>query len=76
MKREYIVEAKACEAILSVITDVKPVTVKGESSKSVLFDASMLAQELNRLEAEEGLDKWKLLCNVWVELISYAASHC
>ena len=23
MKREYIVEAKACEAILSVITDVK-----------------------------------------------------
>ena len=50
--------------------------MKGDSSKSVLFDVSKLAQELNRLEAKEGLDKWKLLCRVWVELISYAASHC
>ena len=74
-KRENIVEAKACKVILSVITDVKPMTVKGDRSKSVLFDASMLAQELNRLEADKGLDKWKLLCRVWVELISYAASH-
>ncbi|XVF52252.1 hypothetical protein PTKIN_Ptkin05aG0004200 [Pterospermum kingtungense] len=74
-KKKNIVQAKACEAILSVNTDVKPVTVKGDRSKSVLFDASMLAQELNKLEAE-GLDKWKLMSRMWVELISYAASHC
>ncbi|XWS38828.1 hypothetical protein CRYUN_Cryun19dG0163900 [Craigia yunnanensis] len=73
--RKNTVEAKACESILSVNTDVKPVTVKGDRSKSVLFDASMLAQELNKLEGK-GLDKWKLLSRVWVELISYAASHC
>ncbi|KAL4383784.1 hypothetical protein GQ457_15G007960 [Hibiscus cannabinus] len=75
MKRSGTVEAKACEAILSVTTDVKPEAVKGDRSKSVLFDASMLAQKLNKLE-EEGLDKWKLMARVWVELISYAASHC
>ncbi|XVE65396.1 hypothetical protein DITRI_Ditri07aG0177100 [Diplodiscus trichospermus] len=73
---ENIVEAEACKEILLVTTDVKPVTVKGDRSKSVLFDASMLAQELNRLEEVEGLDKWKLVSRVWVELISYAASHC
>ncbi|KAK6263396.1 hypothetical protein QUC31_009212 [Theobroma cacao] len=67
--------AEACEAIISVNTDVKPVTVKGDRSKSVLFDASMLAKELNVLE-KKGLQKWKLLSRVWVELISYAASHC
>ncbi|EOY25249.1 hypothetical protein QUC31_009187 [Theobroma cacao] len=64
---------KACEEILSVNTDVEPVTVKGDRSKSVLFDASMLAQELKRLERK---DRWKLICRVWVELVSYAASHC
>ncbi|XVE79951.1 hypothetical protein DITRI_Ditri14bG0098600 [Diplodiscus trichospermus] len=34
----------------------------------------MLAQELNWLEAE-GLDKWKLVSRVWMELISSAASQ-
>ncbi|GMJ00218.1 hypothetical protein like AT5G45480 [Hibiscus trionum] len=75
MTNSGTVETKACEAILSVTTDVKPEAVKGDRSKSVVFDASMLAQELNRLE-EKGLDKWKLMARVWVELISYAGSHC
>ncbi|XVF13737.1 hypothetical protein REPUB_Repub08aG0233500 [Reevesia pubescens] len=74
-KRDDILEAKACKAILDVNTDVKPEAVKGDRSKSVLFDASMLAQELNKLEGQ-GLEKWKLMSRVWVELISYAASHC
>ncbi|XVF13711.1 hypothetical protein REPUB_Repub08aG0231000 [Reevesia pubescens] len=63
--------ALVCEEILSVNTDVEPVTVKGDRSKSVLFDASMLAKELEKHE-----DKWKILSRVWVELVSYAASHC
>ncbi|XVE65394.1 hypothetical protein DITRI_Ditri07aG0176900 [Diplodiscus trichospermus] len=76
-KRENIVEAEACKEILSVTTDVKPEAVKGDRSKSVLFDASMLAQELNSLEAaNKDLDKWKLMSRVWVEMISYAASNC
>ncbi|KAK9949551.1 hypothetical protein M0R45_005068 [Rubus argutus] len=63
---------EACKKLLKVDTLVKPVDVKGNISKSVLFDACILAKELKKLE---GL-KWKLISEVWVELLSYAASHC
>ncbi|KAL4602396.1 hypothetical protein ACB092_10G050400 [Castanea dentata] len=63
----------ACEAIRSVDTEVRPVHVKGDRSKSVLFDACMLAKELNKLEEKE---RWKIIIKVWVEMLSYAASHC
>lgn len=66
----------ACRNILSVNTYVKPIEVKGDRSKSVLFDGSMLANELKRLEDDEKEDKWEIISKVWVELISYAASHC
>lgn len=65
-------EKKACESILAVNTDVEPVTVKGDRSKSVLFDACILAKELRQFKEE----KWKILMRVWVEMLSYAASHC
>ncbi|XP_022736040.1 uncharacterized protein LOC111289337 [Durio zibethinus] len=68
-------DKQACTHILSVNTDAGPVNVKGDRSKSVFFEASMLAKELKRM-GEEGEDKWKLLSRVWVELVSYAASHC
>jgi hypothetical protein len=58
--------------IFGVNTEVKPVHVKGDRSKSVLFDACMLAKELDKL----GDEKWKLISKVWVEMLSYAASHC
>ncbi len=62
----------ACEKILGVDTLVKPVHVKGDQSKSVLFDACILAKELEKL----GPDKyWKVISKVWVELLSYAASR-
>ncbi|XP_050264158.1 uncharacterized protein LOC126708407 [Quercus robur] len=66
-------QGKACNAILAVDTEVKPVYVKGDRSKSVLFDASMLAEELEKLEPEL---RWKIIIKVWVEMLSYAASHC
>ncbi|KAI9177833.1 hypothetical protein LWI28_019812 [Acer negundo] len=65
-------EKKACKHIMSVNTDVKPVAMKGDRSKSLLFDASMLAKELQRLEE----DKWKLMSRIWVEMLSFSASHC
>lgn len=65
-------QKKACDCILAVNTDVEPVTVKGDRSKSVLFDACILAKELQKFEEE----KWKILIRVWVEMLSYAASHC
>ncbi|KAH1074875.1 hypothetical protein J1N35_027203 [Gossypium stocksii] len=64
-------DEKACEELLDVRTDVGPQEVKGDRSKSVLFDACMLAKELNKMN-----NKWNIMSKVWVELVSYAASHC
>ncbi|XP_027120544.1 uncharacterized protein [Coffea arabica] len=63
----------ACQKLLNVDTEVKPIYVKGDRSKSVLFDACMLAKELRNLEYDQ---RWEIMSKVWVELLSYAASHC
>ena len=62
---------RGCNEILGVETKIKPIYVKGDRSKSVLFDACMLAKELNELK-----DKWKIMSKVWLEMLSYAATHC
>lgn len=64
---------KACQKLLNVNTDVKPIDVKGDRSKSVLFDACRLAKDLRNLEDNQ---RWEIMSKVWVELLSYAASHC
>ncbi|PKI41528.1 uncharacterized protein LOC116203925 isoform X2 [Punica granatum] len=64
---------QASKYILAVNTSVRPVDVKGDRSKSVLFEASRLAKELNKMEEKK---KWETVSRVWVELLSYAASHC
>ncbi|KAK7830245.1 hypothetical protein CFP56_028417 [Quercus suber] len=61
----------ACAKILQVNTSVKPVHVKGDQSKSVLFDLCILAKEIEHL----GTQKWKVTSKVWVKLLSYAASR-
>ncbi|XP_039158767.1 uncharacterized protein LOC120288721 [Eucalyptus grandis] len=38
----------ACQCLLSVPTEVKPADVKGDKSKSALFDACILAKELGK----------------------------
>ena len=60
-----------CQRILDVDTSLKPAHVKGNLSKSALFDASKLAKELKKL----GPQKWEVMSKVWVELLSYAASR-
>ncbi|CAN6855658.1 unnamed protein product [Brassica oleracea] len=80
---------KASEAILSVTAPAKaePIDVKGDRSKSVLFDGSMLAKELKGLkelpELKDGLKKakgeaymWEVVNKVWAELLCYAATKC
>ncbi|KAL7216895.1 hypothetical protein ACSBR1_028755 [Camellia fascicularis] len=62
---------EVCNALLGVDTVVKPINVKGDS-KSLLFDACMLAKDLNKLKFE---NRWKIMSEVWVELLSYAVSH-
>ncbi|KAL7211989.1 hypothetical protein ACSBR2_014783 [Camellia fascicularis] len=64
---------QACKSILLVNTEVRPVLVKGNRSKSVLFDACLLAEKLEKLEERK---KWVIISKVWVEMLSYAAYRC
>ncbi|KAJ0983637.1 hypothetical protein J5N97_011892 [Dioscorea zingiberensis] len=66
-------EMQACKMLLWVETKVPPVQVKGDRSKSVLFDACILAKTLLGLTVEK---RWKITSAVWVEILCYAASHC
>ncbi|MQM18342.1 hypothetical protein Taro_051331 [Colocasia esculenta] len=65
-------EAEACEMLLLVETKVPPVQVKGDRSKSVLFDACRLAKALMGLKEK----KWGVIGVVWMEMLGYAASNC
>ncbi|XP_010529242.1 PREDICTED: uncharacterized protein LOC104806182 [Tarenaya hassleriana] len=68
--------ANAASVITSVATEVNPMDVKGDRSKSVLFDASMLAKELQHLHSKREENMWEVIGKVWVELLCYAAAHC
>ena len=82
--REFFKERKsitkgnqACEKLLDVKTEISPSEVKGDRSKSVLFDACRLAKSLQSLKTEPGNEKmWEFVGQVWVEMLSYAASQC
>ncbi|XP_071939283.1 uncharacterized protein [Coffea arabica] len=63
----------ACEKLLNVNALVKAIEVKGDRSKSILFDACRLAKDLKKLNDKK---RWAIMSKVWVELLSYAASHC
>ncbi|XP_062115420.1 uncharacterized protein LOC133829677 [Humulus lupulus] len=65
--------AEACDQILSVKPKVRSTGMKGERSKSVLFDACILAQQLQK---EDSSERWKIMSRVWVEMLSYAAIYC
>ncbi|CBI35870.3 unnamed protein product, partial [Vitis vinifera] len=66
---------EACRLLLEVDTEVQPKEVKGDKSKSVLFEACRLAKELKSLNMEMG-EKWMMVSHVWVEMLCHAASHC
>ncbi|GMY04878.1 hypothetical protein FCV25MIE_00116 [Fagus crenata] len=69
---------KACTRLLQVKTNIPPSEVKGDRSKSVLFDACRLAKCLQSLPREnsENDKMWELMSHVWVEMLSYAANQC
>lgn len=64
----------ACDHLLSVDTSVDPKNIKGEKNKSVLFDACVLAKNLKT--NMNGLKRWKIMSEVWIEMLTYAASRC
>ncbi|KAG2244388.1 hypothetical protein Bca52824_093761 [Brassica carinata] len=70
----------ACEAILASYESAEERYENAIEyrSKSVLFQACMLAKELKRIrEIQESNDKmWQVVSKVWVEMLCYAATHC
>ncbi|KAL8128750.1 hypothetical protein V2J09_017905 [Rumex salicifolius] len=73
----------ACRMLLRVNTEVLPSQVKGDRSKSVLFDACRLATSLRAMDrdskdptASHQQRKWEIISKVWVEILGYAAIHC
>lgn len=66
-------ERSAAMMVLEVNAEIAPRDVKGDRSKSVLFDACRLAKSL--LELQPG-KRWRLIRVVWVEMLCYAASNC
>ncbi|XP_058770169.1 uncharacterized protein LOC131643851 [Vicia villosa] len=79
-ERKYMKKrSEVCKMILRVDTTISPSEVKGDRSKSVLFDACRLAKSLQSLETEENWSKeskWEMISNVWVEMLCHAASQC
>ncbi|KAK6911863.1 protein of unknown function DUF4220 [Dillenia turbinata] len=70
---------QACMALFGVSTEIPPKVVKGDRSKSVLFEGCILAKLLQKLETREGWGrerKWEMICDVWVEILCYAAIQC
>ena len=59
--------------ILGVNTEFQPVLLRGDKDKSLLFYGSILAKELEKKLKEK---KLKVMSQVWVEMLAYAASHC
>nr|TKW29974.1 hypothetical protein SEVIR_2G000675v2 [Setaria viridis] len=74
MGKWIIVPDEAREMLLRVNTSLEPWTVKGGRSKSVLFDAVILAKALRGLN-DDGL-MWEVVMRVWVEMLTYAARKC
>ncbi|TVU40207.1 hypothetical protein EJB05_13658, partial [Eragrostis curvula] len=60
--------------LLGVNTSKKPAEVKGDRSKSVLFDAVILAKVLREMGDEEFM--WTLIAKVWREMLTFAAGKC
>ncbi|KAL9239862.1 hypothetical protein vseg_014141 [Gypsophila vaccaria] len=69
-EQEYLEEF--CKNLIEVKAQVRPMIAKGDKSKSVLFDACRLAQQLNMF----GERQWEIISKVWVELLCYAAIRC
>nr|GEX34595.1 hypothetical protein CTI12_AA564490 [Tanacetum cinerariifolium] len=65
---------EACQKLLQVdCTEVWPSEVKGDRSKSALFDGCRLASSLKEMKRK---DMWKITSQVWIEMLAYAATHC
>ncbi|XP_048322441.2 uncharacterized protein LOC107434620 [Ziziphus jujuba] len=76
-RKSKVDKTKACEMLRKVnSTAVEPVKVKGDRSKSVLFEGCRLASQLQQGLQDDKEKKWEMISKVWVEMLAYAASRC
>jgi hypothetical protein len=70
------IDEKQAAAMLSAVrtSNVRPRDVKGDRSKSVLFDACRLAEALRGVESPER--RWRIISGVWAEMLCYSAGKC
>ncbi|XP_076954096.1 uncharacterized protein LOC143628366 [Bidens hawaiensis] len=67
-------KVEACKKLLEVDSlEVLPSKVKGDRCKSALFDGCRLALTLKKMETGR---IWKVMSQVWIEILAYAATHC
>lgn len=64
---------EACEMLLKVDTRLPPSQVKGDRSKSLLFDACRLAQSLRSPQVGE---RWEKITQAWLDILTFAAAQC
>jgi hypothetical protein len=70
-----LTEVQGAEMLSAVQTNnIRPRDVKGDRSKSVLFDACRLAEVLRSLHPQA--KRWRVISGVWVEMLCYAAGKC
>ncbi|XP_057977218.1 uncharacterized protein LOC131164215 [Malania oleifera] len=72
--------SNARKSLLQVSTEhFEPCSMKGDRSKSALFDGCRLAKLLESLIMEDGFHnetKWEMISQVWVKMLSFAAIQC
>ncbi|XP_056169038.1 uncharacterized protein LOC130134654 [Syzygium oleosum] len=68
-----ITKESACQSLLPFDAEQRLYEEKGMVIESVLTDACALARVLQSIEEEK---RWKIMSEVWVELLGYAAIHC
>ncbi|KAL5540742.1 hypothetical protein UlMin_044065 [Ulmus minor] len=72
-KHKITNDEEAFDKMDDVKTKVRPAAVKGTKSKSVFFDACILARQLRNMEDKE---RWRTMELVWLEFVAYAAINC
>ncbi|KAL8483050.1 hypothetical protein ACS0TY_025923 [Phlomoides rotata] len=71
--QKNISRSEACNLLLKVDTQLLPSKVKGDRSKSLLFDACRLAQSLR---SQEVGDRWEKITQAWLDILTFAAAQC
>ncbi|TXG68348.1 hypothetical protein EZV62_003283 [Acer yangbiense] len=78
-RKQSIEKTEACKKLLGVKFGDEQEHIKGDQSQSVLFYGCRLAKQLQDLETQAGWtrkQKWEMISEVWVEMLTYAANKC